>query len=276
MEKFSETMHVNTWYRTTPSFQDLKYDPRVSKRQRRVCPYFCGWRFSEEKLWQKAEMLLKAKVPLEWQKSECLYCWKGRGWLPDGGETAGAFRGNEQWQNYVGWRPNWTKYHLVDALRSSASGKGRERNTPHPPPLTQKPCYRSLRVFPYWGMGTTSHLKGNKKLFNLGSCTFKVPNGSQTWAQLTMAVWHRGSGQSLPSRAWIWISAPAMERPLQLWKLNLMMNRKHTVHCMRPSKSAEVEVLRKVRFLCLEHQLIWGALCLSHSLKYYSQYFPLV
>ena len=94
MEKFSETMHVNTWYRTTPfCSRTLNMIQESVSANGGFVPISLGWRFSREKLWQKAEMHNSSKVPLEWQRRvNVCTVGKGRGWLPDGGETAGAFR----------------------------------------------------------------------------------------------------------------------------------------------------------------------------------------
>lgn len=137
MEKFSETMHVNTWYRTTPfCSRTLNMIQESVSANGGFVPISLGWRFSREKLWQKAEMHNSSKVPLEWQRRvNVCTVGKGRGWLPDGGETAGAFR------KWAVAELCWLKAKLDKVplgrqhSRSSASGKGREREI-HPTPST--------------------------------------------------------------------------------------------------------------------------------------------
>ena len=98
-------------------FQGLKYDPRISKHQWWVCPYFFRLKTLEGKaLTKKQKRTTQAKCPWngreEWMSVQ-VFGKEEADFLME--ERLQALLGNEQWQNYVGWRPNWTKYHLVDS-----------------------------------------------------------------------------------------------------------------------------------------------------------------
>lgn len=179
METFNETMHVNTWYRATPfCSRTLNMIQESVSAGGGLVPISLGWRFSREKLWQKAEMHNSSKVPLEWQRRVNVWTsvGKGRSWLPDAGETAGAFR------KWAAAEICWLKGKLGKVplgrqqSRSSASGKGRGKNTPQPLHSPWGTKSRSLGVFPTegWALPLTSR---ETRSSLLGSCMTRLPVG---------------------------------------------------------------------------------------------------